>query len=135
MQPKTETKKAAVTVTPTGCFPEEVTAFPSPRRATRDLPLGDWNMIANGWLFTLTIHSIAPSGKVDATFTSGEIHDAEYDRSTFRLTFTRYVEDKLKQRYVGYLFMQDDADDQHRLAGTFEHPGFGNAGWYATQRR
>lgn len=122
------------TARPPGCFPAEQTAFPGPWKTSAKLPQGDWHVMANGRIYTLTITAVSGS-QVTATLTSGTIEDATWDAATGTLTFVRVLP-HVKQRFTGYLLHFDDADTKWRMAGIFGDVAVGpQSGWYATQPR
>ena len=121
-----------------GSFKPNPTSFPGPYQYSGQLPLGEWNMLANGRVYTLTLSSVN-GNQVDADLSSGTIQDAEWDDSASAsslatLSFTRVVEATgLKQRFSAYLLHSDANDPLWRLVGTYGDIRVGDqAGWYAT---
>lgn len=121
-----------------GSFPPRPTDFPGPYQYTGELPLGLWNMFANGRVFELKILGVQ-GHQVDANMSSGTIQDAEWEDTAgpstlAKLSFTRVLDNiGLKQRFTGYLMHYDRADPLWRLVGTFGRIEAGDqAGWYAT---
>lgn len=124
-----------------GSFPPEPPAFPGPYQYSGQLPLGSWNMLANGRIYELDITDVQGS-QVTATLSSGLIQDAKWDDSASAsslatLTFTRVLSNiGLKQRFTGYFLHYSAKDPFWRLAGTYGDIEVGDqAGWYATLPR
>ena len=124
-----------------GSFKPEPTSFPGPYQYSGSLPLGEWNMLANGRVYELTISGLQ-GHRVDASMSSGIIQDAEWNDSATAstlatLSFTRVLASVgLKQRYSAYLLHFDPNDPFWRLVGTFGDIRVGDqAGWYATLPR
>ncbi|MEO1368998.1 MAG: hypothetical protein AAFX50_17620 [Acidobacteriota bacterium] len=124
-----------------GSFKPEPTSFPGPYRYSDTLPLGEWNMLANGRVYVLTLSGVQ-GHRVDASMSSGLLQDAEWRgtataSSLATLSFTRVLPNHgLKQRYSAYLLHYDRNDPFWRLVGTFGDINIGDhAGWYATRPR
>ncbi|MEM1181211.1 MAG: hypothetical protein AAGM22_22915 [Acidobacteriota bacterium] len=124
-----------------GSFEPAPSTFPGPYSFSGQLPLGEWNMLANGRIYTLTISDVRGS-RVEADMSSGRIQDAEWKdtasaSSLATLTFTRVIDATgLKQRYHAYLLHYDRNDPLWRLVGTYGNVTVGEqAGWYATLPR
>ncbi|MEO1084705.1 MAG: hypothetical protein AAFY88_10735 [Acidobacteriota bacterium] len=124
-----------------GSFNPAPTSFPGPYQYSGELPLGEWNMLANGRVYELTISDVR-GHRVAAAMSSGLIQDAEWRGSATAsslatLSFTRVLPSiGLKQRFSGYLLHYDRNDPFWRLVGTFGDITVGDqAGWYATLPR
>ncbi|MEM9553675.1 MAG: hypothetical protein AAGC60_05400 [Acidobacteriota bacterium] len=124
-----------------GSFKPEPTSFPGPYQHSSRLPFGEWNMLANGRVYRLTISGLH-GHRVDASMSSGTIQDAEWNDSASAstlatLSFTRVVANVgLKQIFSAYLLHFDPSDPFWRLVGTYGDINVGDqAGWYATLPR
>ena len=121
-----------------GNFPTDVTQYPGPYQPggmhpSEELPLGRWHVMANGRILLLDIHGVSGS-RVDASLSSGQIVNAEWDESSGKLTFTRVT--SIKQDFRGYLMQFDPSDVHWRMAGVYGNVQVGEqTGWYATRPR
>ena len=117
-----------------GAFPE-TSIYPGPYRLNPDLPTGDWNVFANGRIYTITIHGIS-GGAVKGEMASGTFKDGGYDAKTGILKFTRELPDGNPQYWSGQLMYYSAEDTSHRMAGTIDQPNIRQTGsWYATLAR
>jgi len=99
---------------------------------TAGLPLGDWDICANGYVGTLTITSVA-QGKLTGTFREDLPITGFWDPAGNRITFLRVTQaddQSTTQIFTGFLF-KDPGDGRWTLAGSFE----GFAGTGATNKR
>ncbi len=115
-----------------GTFPSTI---PGPHISSSRLPLGTWNVLANGRTFKLEINAVQ-GNQVDAEFSSGDVADAKWDPGSGKLVFTRVLP-ILKQEFTGYLLHFNATEDpMWRIAGTFGDVDVGEqSGWYATMPR
>jgi len=116
-----------------GSFPETA-IWPGPYIPDSSLPPGEWDMLANGRIFSLNIISVI-DGVVTATINSGDFINGTWYSGTGEFTFQRKLP-TITQEYTAYLLAYDKNDPKHRLAGTFGNITIGTeAGWYATRSR
>jgi len=118
-----------------GAFPETA-IWSGPYNTSSSLPLGKWNMIAAGRIYSLHIESVvgnAVTGKIN----SGNFTNGFWDNTAGigKLTFLRELP-TITQEFTAYLFPYDSKDPKYRLAGTFGNISIGTeSGWYATKPR
>jgi hypothetical protein len=112
------------------------------------LPLGKWDVMANGRIASLDIISVSGS-VVSGEYNGSMIYFGQWDASAHLLTFYRFIPDvgggkSLLQHFSGYLMAYDTGDGAEtkwRMAGIFigtstaPPPNGPHAGWYATLPR
>ena len=118
-----------------GCFPIDPTAFPGRHDPARDLPQGEWSVIANGRIYKLDITGVTGT-RVSAFFSSGDFDSGSWNSSTEAFSFVRVLP-SFKQKYEAYLMHADPKDPYWRMAGMFTHYSDNalngtQSGWYAT---
>lgn len=106
-----------------------------------NLPTGTWNVMGNGRVYQLEIHSVS-GGRIDARLNSGTFKDGSYDADSGTVKFTRVLTDGMPQYWIGYLMYHavgNPQDPAHRIAGTIHqpnlHPDTRDKSWYATLPR
>ncbi|MEM7051949.1 MAG: hypothetical protein AAF604_19940 [Acidobacteriota bacterium] len=120
-----------------GSFPAN-SVYGGPYQYPSDLPLGEWNMMANGRIFQLDLQSISGL-QVQGTISSGDFLNGKWSGTTGPsllgvLTFVRVTQ--IKQYFTGYLMHHSERDPLWRIAGTYEtKDGSGKGCWYATLPR
>lgn len=115
-----------------GCFPANA-IYNAPYRESTTLPLGTWNVLANGRIFRLEINS-GPNNTYSIDWPGTPIRDVKWKAVAGRLTFTRVLPDDAVQHFTGYLLNRSGADPLWRIAGTFDQPNLSvTSGWYGTQ--
>lgn len=116
-----------------GYFPVIPTTYQRPWITPTELPTGEWNMLANGRLFTMDITAVS-GNRFRANFTSGDIIDAGWNPDTGEIRFRRFIEGQLDQAYTGYLLHYSETDPLWRVVGTFYQDNLkATSGWYMTQ--
>lgn len=123
-------------LTSPGCFPDQISAYPGPYSSSPAIPLGDWHVMGNGRIYTLTIISES-GGVVQARLSSGDVTDAKWNASEQKLTFKRIIPGVVEQEWIGYVMAYDAKDLKWRMAGTLRNltAPLVTAGFYATLPR
>ncbi len=124
-----------------GSFPPS-SVFGGPYRVPEVLPTGEWNVMANGRIFLLTVQGVSGT-QVKATLNSGDLEDVQWNASEQLLTFTRTVPDQVEQAWSGYVMQYSKPDPMWRIGGTLRNVRslgahrvpLATGGWYATRPR
>lgn len=123
-------------VTEAGCFPSSAIWHGERYHTASALPLGEWNVMANGRIHRLNIINVSGS-TVTGEYNGLPIDAGHWDGKmlTFIRVETRGID--LRQKFTGYLMHHVSPDYNWRLAGVFgkEELPEPQAGWYATLPR